>query len=128
MRLFTIIILLLTVACNDDTSNMTHLEGPADTMKVARDTNNGEREFVGFNLKHKFEDFGISVYRGRLADPRATDKELSGDTSFINYISEVCKNKGVNFGGHYTVVHSNCGAMWEAYISSTGSLAMCFLN
>jgi len=64
--------------------------------------------FKKYKLKHNFSEFPTAVYKGKLAPPDfRTDSKAK---LFRTQIKEQCKEKGVNFAGHYTIVKWGCGS------------------
>ena len=68
--------------------------------------------FKKFAFKSKFENFKVDkIYKGQLAPPNfMTDPNAK---HFITRIKEGCKDEGVNFAGHYTIVDWGCGALCQ---------------
>jgi hypothetical protein len=68
--------------------------------------------FKKFKFKSHFNDFKIdTIYKGKLAKPNfATDPDAK---YFITRIKEGCRNIGVNFAGHYTIVEWGCGCLCQ---------------
>jgi hypothetical protein len=64
--------------------------------------------FKKFAFKSQFDNFKVDkVYKGKLAKPNfKTDPSAR---TFITRIQEGCKEMGVNFAGHYTIVEWGCG-------------------
>ena len=56
--------------------------------------------------EHKFEDYKVEVYTGKLADPDFSTNP--GAKTFKTRIINSCKD-GINFAGHYTVIVWGCG-------------------
>lgn len=64
--------------------------------------------FKKFALKSQFNNFKVDrIHKGRLASPNFNTD--SNSRQFITKIKEGCKEKGVNFAGHYTIVEWGCG-------------------
>jgi hypothetical protein len=64
--------------------------------------------FRKYKLRHKFSQFPVDVYKGKLAAPNFnTDTEAY---SFRTQIRNQCKDKGINFAGHYTIAKWGCGS------------------
>lgn len=61
---------------------------------------NDTTHWVAFEADYDFEQFPTEIFTGDLAEIDLTDGE---------YI----KDAGVNFGGHYTIIHKSCGSMCE---------------
>ena len=60
-----------------------------------------------YKLKHKFSELSAVVYKGKLAPPDfKTDPKAK---LFKTQIRDQCKEKGVNFAGHYTIAEWGCG-------------------
>jgi hypothetical protein len=61
-----------------------------------------------FHTRYKFSDYSTHVYKGRLAQPN-----FKTDTAayfFRTQIRTQCKEAGINFAGHYTIVMWGCGS------------------
>ena len=65
-----------------------------------------------FDFKSKWADYKVeNIYNGVLARPNfKTDPSAK---SFITRIKNSCKNDGINFAGHYTIVEWGCGALCQ---------------
>lgn len=61
-----------------------------------------------FAFKSQFDNFKVDeVYTGQLASPNfKTDPSAK---RFVSLIKQSCKEEGVNFAGHYTIVEWGCG-------------------
>jgi len=68
--------------------------------------------FKKFEFKSQFNNFKTNhIYKGELAKPNfSTDHKAK---SFITRIKDGCKNTGVNFAGHYTIVEWGCGCVCQ---------------
>ncbi len=63
-----------------------------------------------YRNEYKFNLFSVdSVYKGKLASPDF--KTDSAALYFRTRIRQGCADKGVNFGGHFTIVEWGCGCM-----------------
>lgn len=61
-----------------------------------------------FAFKSKFSNFKVDkVYKGQLASPNFTTDPSA--KRYISMIKQGCKEEGVNFAGHYTIVEWGCG-------------------
>jgi hypothetical protein len=68
--------------------------------------------YVRYNSKFKFQQFKVnSIYKGELAKPDLTSNPDA--KGWRTQIIKGCKNNGVNFAGHYTIVQWGCGSMCE---------------
>lgn len=65
-----------------------------------------------FNFKSNWDTYKVDkVYKGELASPNfSKDPDAK---HFITRIREGCKETGVNFAGHYTIVEWGCGALCQ---------------
>jgi hypothetical protein len=64
-----------------------------------------------YKLPHKFSNFKVSVYSGRLAPPN-----FKTDPAAFLYRAQIrnqCKTQGINFAGHFTLTHWGCGSECE---------------
>ena len=61
-----------------------------------------------FAFKSQFDNYKVDrIYKGQLAKPNfRTDQSAK---TFITRIQDGCKEMGVNFAGHYTIVEWGCG-------------------
>jgi hypothetical protein len=73
-----------------------------------------EPEYAEFHSEYSYGSFPAKVFTGELAAPDFTDNEYAGDREFVDRITAGCEEEGVNFGGHYTIIHVGCGAMCQA--------------
>jgi len=68
----------------------------------------GREVFKKYRSKYRFSNFSVPIYKGKLASPNfKTDKDAYG---FRTQIRTQCKQDGVNFAGHYTIVEWGCGS------------------
>jgi hypothetical protein len=58
---------------------------------------------VGF----KFSDYRIALYKGKLAPPNFKTDPAAYE--FRTQIKDQCKDKGIDFAGHFTLVQWGCG-------------------
>ena len=64
--------------------------------------------FKKYKLKHNFSEFPVVVYKSKLVPPDfKTDPKAK---LFRTQIREQCKEKGINFAGHYTIAEWGCGS------------------
>ena len=68
---------------------------------------------VEFKSDYNFETFKTKVFTGKLANPDFTDNEFAEDIEYVDFITEECKAKSINFGGHYTIISKSCGCMCQ---------------
>ena len=69
--------------------------------------------WVKFKYNYNFETFKTKVFRGKLAHPDFTGNEFAEDKEYVDFITEECKDEGINFGGHYTIISRSCGCMCQ---------------
>lgn len=72
-----------------------------------------ENQPIRFNPPYTFEHFKAKIFTGKLALPDFTAIEFADDEEYVEFISNGCKENGINFGGQYTIIHGGCGAMCE---------------
>ena len=61
-----------------------------------------------FRFNSVYEDFPADTnYNGKLAGPDFSTDDAA--RYFRTRIKEGCKNKGINFAGHYTIIEWGCG-------------------
>jgi hypothetical protein len=65
-----------------------------------------------FKFKSKWDGYEVDkIYKGKLRAPNfSTDPDSK---HFVTRIKEGCKETGVNFAGHYTIVEWGCGALCQ---------------
>ncbi|KGO94319.1 hypothetical protein [Flavobacterium subsaxonicum] len=75
------------------------------------DAPNGFGYLKKLNTNYTFTSFKVSLYTGTLANPVFKGNPFANDPEYVTFITEGCKQKGINFGGKYTVIEKSCGAM-----------------
>jgi hypothetical protein len=72
----------------------------------------GAGVFKKFAFRSRFQDLKAGkIYTGKLAKPNfSTDPAAK---RFITRITEGCKDSGVNFAGHYTIIEWGCGMLCQ---------------
>lgn len=68
-------------------------------------------KWVKFESNYNFETFYTEVFTGNLAEIDLTGNEFAKDEDYVHFIKS--NDTGVNFGGHYTIIHKSCGNMCE---------------
>ena len=77
---------------------------------------------VKFKSKYNFATFHTKVFTGKLAPLDFTDSELATDKQANEFMANYMKDyidfwtendKGINFGGHYTIIDMSCGCMCQ---------------
>ena len=65
-----------------------------------------------FKFKSKWANYKVDkIYKGKLMAPNfSTDPDAK---HFITRIKDGCKETGVNFAGHYTIIEWGCGALCQ---------------
>lgn len=82
-----------------------------DTLnQLTEEENTSIKKFV---TRYKFSAFKVKMYTGKLADPNFEGNQFASDKEYVEFITEGCKNNGINFGGKYTIIHKSCGCMCE---------------
>ena len=71
------------------------------------------RNIKKFNSRYNFEAFQTNIFIGKLALPNFHGNQFANEKEYQEFIAEGCKRNGINFGGHYTIIHKGCGAMCE---------------
>jgi len=78
--------------------------------------------WVRFKSKYNFATFSTKVFTGKLAPLDFTDSELAPDKQANEFMTNYMKDyvdfwtendEGINFGGHYTIIHKSCGCQCE---------------
>ncbi len=84
------------------------LIGYRDEVIIGEDIDYNEvKIYRKYNPKTSFNDYQVTVYKGKLADPDfSTDPDAK---RFITRIKNECAN-GINFAGQYTLVTWGCGS------------------
>ena len=67
--------------------------------------------WVKFKSEYTFAVFYTEVYTGKIANIDFTGNELAKDKDYVDFI--MADDTGINFGGHYTIIHKSCGCMCE---------------
>ena len=70
-------------------------------------------EKLRFSSKYNFETFKADVFSGTLSEPDFVNNKFASDNEYVDFITDGCKKAGINFGGHYSLIHKGCGAMCE---------------
>ena len=84
------------------TNNEVLILGDLKSMKV----------FMKFKPGFNFADYTADTsYKGKLAEPDFTKMQLSFGEQYCRFVTDKCKQTGINFAGHYTVIEQSCGAM-----------------
>lgn len=60
--------------------------------------------------KYKFGTYKAPLFNGKPAAPDFRGNPFSNDPEYVEFITKGCK-RGINFGGHYTLIERSCGAM-----------------
>jgi hypothetical protein len=80
------------------------------------------KNWVKFKSKYNFSAFNTEIFKGKLTPLDFTESELSTDKQANEFMSNQMKDyidfwtendPGINFGGHYTIIHKSCGLMCE---------------
>lgn len=85
--------------------------------KILFVTNNDSLKIIENTFKKTFEDFPVSLYKGKLAEPDFSGHPYSADKNFVELIKTECKKIQVNFAGKYTIIQKNCGLHCEHIIA-----------
>lgn len=119
-----IILALIAGGCKNQSKNRTEQESdvcvsisekysdsvetpPENKNEIEIDTEN----YTKFKSKYNFATFSTEVFTGKLAKPDFTNNEFAEDREYVDFITEGCNEKGINFGGHYTIIERSCGCM-----------------
>ncbi len=119
---FAIAILLVVLSCTGKQRKLTTQNEGKDTTyllienqsvdSLVNDSDSTEH-LVKFSSKYWFWDFETKEYVGKLANPDFTGNPYVTDKEYVELINEGCKENGINFGGHYTIIEKRCGCMCE---------------
>jgi hypothetical protein len=85
-----------------------------DTV-IHYEENYRDTSWTQYKLKYSFPSFPEKIYSGKLAVPDFKSVDYGKDTAFQSFLSARLKGVGINFGGHYTIVESSCGAMCVSF-------------
>ena len=78
-----------------------------DDMLLVRKSDSGYLDvYKKFETQHRFKDYQLEVYKGKLKDPDFTTNPEA--KMFKTRITDGCK-EGINFAGHYTLIYWGCG-------------------
>lgn len=66
-----------------------------------------------FTTSYKFSAFKVKMYTGELVAPNFEGNPYACDKEYVDFITEGCKNNGINFAGRYTIIQKSCGCMCE---------------
>jgi len=108
------ILLILTTAfvCACQDKDPKRIPATSTTDSIKRDTS--EKAKIGtFTTRYNFDSFHVTIYKGKLAAPNFSKNPFAGDSLYVNFITKGCSSNGINFGGHYTIIHKGCGTMCE---------------
>jgi hypothetical protein len=100
-------------------------------LSPGSDTEEMNRKWVSFQARFKFSDFPEPLYTGPVVPPDISKVPADLPDRIRFNLIERMKNEPVNFAGHYTIIHLDCGAMCEdIYIidRKTGKLFGIFFN
>lgn len=87
---------------------------PTEANNPVIDSSDTHQENIHkFDSKYTFDSFRVSPFDGKPANPDFKGNEFSKDSEYVKFITEGCKENGINFGGHYTIIEKSCGAMCE---------------
>jgi hypothetical protein len=95
-------------------------------VTILGDNNYNPRVYIKYHSKYKFSQFRVdSIYHGRLAVPDVSiikDNKYWESVKLCNYLNikewkeyiiKKCKENGVNFAGHFTIVYWGCGCQCQ---------------
>lgn len=119
MRLtFYFLTFILLFSCSSNKSNnkiqksdtsvytIVHEEKPKSDI----DNNYTERKVLQLKKTYKFEDYKVSVFKGKLAEPNFESNPYANDNEYITFIKKGCDKNKINFAGNYTIIERDCGA------------------
>jgi len=119
MRPITIILtIILFISCTNKSVNRTNNVQPQDSGKHSKikpdssklNTKKEQDSLIKFVTPYKFENFKTDIYSGKVAIPDFTNNPYAKDKEYVKFITEGCKENGINFAGHYTIIERGCGA------------------
>jgi hypothetical protein len=107
-------ILLLAMACKKseavkEANAKTKDSISALSEQLLDDDSEGQR--LKFETSHTFDLYKAQIYSGTLAEPDFKGSPIAKPAD-VKLIKEGCE-KGINFGGKYTIIHKSCGEMCE---------------
>jgi hypothetical protein len=101
----------IDIVVNDTNANRP-LFTPGQEAKIKEDSLLRVQQKFPYLLKHPFAAYKAPVFDGAPAAPDFKNNPYANDSEYVAFIKNGCK-KGINFGGHYTLIHQSCGAMCE---------------
>lgn len=81
-----------------------------DELRIKRDSLSRVGKAFPFMSKYSFENYNAAHFEGAPATPDFKGSPFANNPEYIAFITEGCK-RGINFGGHYTLIEKSCGAM-----------------
>ena len=117
---FILLILIFACSCNRKdsrnppviVSDTVGTSANNDSLRLSN-TDAMDRNLREFKPKYTFSTFQTTVYAGELALPNFRNLPFATNKEYRDFMTEGCKQNGVNFGGHYTIIQRACGAMCE---------------
>lgn len=85
---------------------------PEEEARIKKDSLLRLKTKFPFIEKFPFEAYPAPVFTGTPAAPNFKGNPYATDKEYVDLITKGCK-KGINFGGHYTIIERSCGAMCE---------------
>jgi len=111
MRYFflcSIVVLFYLVSCNQ--SRKAAVPRTALENTFAKDSILQVHKNFPFLAKYNFKEYKTKIYIGKLAEPDFDNNPFASDPEYVEFITNGCE-KGINFGGQYTLIEKSCGAM-----------------
>lgn len=106
--LSSIVVSFLLVACSQNLKGVVTRTSQENTF--ATDSILQVHKNFPFLAKYNFEDYKCKIYIGKLAEPDFGNNPFASDPEYVEFITNGCE-RGINFGGQYTLIEKSCGAM-----------------
>jgi hypothetical protein len=108
----SILIILFFGSCSNKESKKTIAQNgilPNEKKSDLKEKENQEAKKINFESEHSFKKYEVKMFKGELSNPNFEENPFADDKEYIKFITEGCKNNGINFGGKYTVFTNSCG-------------------
>jgi hypothetical protein len=118
-QLLNLVMMIMVISCTEKHSSQQDVSFDDSGSIAARTSINHNtrdttsRKIKKFISRYSFSRFQTSLYKGKLAEPDFTGNPYGRDQEYREFITNGCRKNGINFGGHYTIIHKGCGAMCE---------------
>ncbi len=118
-KFFTTFLFLIFLSCSKKEKSVKVVTNDSISKKhqIVDSRNDSIRKKTLFKLKriYEFDNYPIKLYSGNLAKPNFKNDEFANDKEYIEFIKKGCKENGINYAGHYTIIQMSCGCMCEHF-------------